>query len=239
VEGSLEDAGDGEAAEVVGVVEVGDLDLEDAGGIAFAGGDGREDGIEEGHQVGAGNGGIDAGLAEFCVRVEDGEVELVFGGIEIDEEVVNLVQDFLVARVGAVDFVDDENRRELRLEGLGEDVAGLRQGTFGGVDEEHDAVDHLEGALDLAAEIGVAGSVDDIDLLAVVEDGGVLGEDGDAALALELVGVHDAVGQGFVGAKGSCLAQELIDEGGLAVVDVGDDGDIANAHRDSVSVDGG
>ncbi len=31
VQGSLEDAGDGEAAEVVGVVEVGDLDLQDAG----------------------------------------------------------------------------------------------------------------------------------------------------------------------------------------------------------------
>ncbi len=66
----------------------------------------------------------------------------------------------------------------------------------------------------------------------VVEDGGVFGEDGDAALALELVGVHDALGEGLVGAEGAGLAEKLVDEGGLAVVDVGDDGDVANgAHR--------
>ena len=108
----------------------------------------------------------------------------------------------------------------------------MRQRAFGGVDEQHDAVDHFEGALDFAAEIGVAGGVDDVDLLAVVEDGGVFGEDGDAALALELVGIHDALGDGFIGAEGAGLAEKGVDEGGLAVVDVGDDGDIANGAQE-------
>ncbi len=137
------------------------------------------------------------------------------------------------AGVGAVDLVDDEDGCELRFERLREDVAGLRQRAFGGVDEQNDAVDHLEGALDLTAEVGVAGGVDDVDLRlgsagAVVLDRGVFCEDGDAALAFEVVGVHDAFGYGLVRAKCAGLAKHGVDEGGLAVVDVGDDGDVAD-----------
>ena len=73
----------------------------------------------------------------------------------------------------------------------------------------------------------MAGGVDDVDLLAFVEDGGVFGEDGDAAFALELVRIHDALGEGFVGAESTGLAQKSIYKGCFAVVDVGDDGDIA------------
>ena len=120
----------------------------------------------------------------------------------------------------------------LRFERLGKHVAGLRQRAFGSVDEKHDAVDHFEGALDFPAKIGVAGGVDDVDLLAFVEDGGVFGEDGDAALALELVGIHDPLGDGFIGAESPGLAEKAVNQGGLAVVDVGDDGDIANGAQE-------
>jgi hypothetical protein len=38
----------------------------------------------------------------------------------------------------------------------------------------------------------------------------------------------------LVGGEGAGLAQQLVDEGGLAVVDVGDDGDVSEGagHRD-------
>ena len=71
------------------------------------------------------------------------------------------------------------------------------------------------------------GRVHDVDLDVVVEDGRVLGEDGDAALALQLVGVHHALDVGLVGAKGAALVQHGIHQRGLAVVHVRDDGDIA------------
>ena len=47
----------------------------------------------------------------------------------------------------------------------------------------------------------------------------------------ELVRVHDALGDGLVGAEGAGLAEHGVDEGGLAVVDVGDDGDVSNNGR--------
>src|SRR5271167_4708325 len=93
------------------------------------------------------------------VRIKDGEVELIFFGIEINKEVVDLVQNFLRASVGTVDLVDNENRLEIRFERLAEDVASLRQRSFAGIDQQHDSVDHLQGAFDLSAKVGVAGRV--------------------------------------------------------------------------------
>src|SRR4029079_1667566 len=59
-------------------------------------------------------------------------------------------------------------------------------------------------------------------------DRAVLGQDRDAALALEVVRVHDALGDLLVGAEGAALAQQLGDQRRLAVVDVGDDGDVSD-----------
>ena len=56
---------------------------------------------------------------------------------------------------------------------------------------------------------------------------GVLRQDRDAALALELIAVHGPLGHALVDPKHSRLAEHGIDERGLAVIDVRDDGDIA------------
>ena len=60
--------------------------------------------------------------------------------------------------------------------------------------------------------------------------GRVLGEDRDAPLALERVGVHHALGDDLVFAERAGLAEHLVDEGRLAVIDVRDDGDVADFH---------
>ena len=62
-------------------------------------------------------------------------------------------------------------------------------------------------------------------------DRGALGQDGDAALALQVVAVERALGHLLVVAEGAGLAQELIDQRGLAVVDMGDDRDVADLHK--------
>ena len=159
--------------------------------------------------------------------VEDGKVELLFGRVEVDEQVVDLVQHFLDPRVRAVDLVDDDDRRQPALERLAQHEPGLRQRPFGGVDEQQHAVDHRQHALDLAAEVGVARGVDDVDEQVLVVDRGVLGEDRDAALALEVGVVHRALGDPLVRAEDAALVQQRVDQRRLAVVDVGDDGDVA------------
>ncbi len=71
------------------------------------------------------------------------------------------------------------------------------------------------------------GRVDDVQADVAVVDRRLLGEDRDALLALQVARVHDPVDDGLVGAEGAGLAQHGVDERGLAVVDVGDDGDVA------------
>ena len=64
----------------------------------------------------------------------------------------------------------------------------------------------------------------------VPDQRGHLGEDGDAALALEVVGIHRPLGDALVFAEGAGLLQQPVDQGGLAMVDMGDDGDVAKVH---------
>jgi len=78
----------------------------------------------------------------------------------------------------------DDDDAVTQLQRAGEDEARLRHGALSGVDEQDNAVDHLEDTLDLAAEVGVARGVDNVDLGVAVADGGVFGEDRDAALTL-------------------------------------------------------
>ena len=82
--------------------------------------------------------------------------------------------------------------------------------------------------LDLTAEVGVSRRIDDVDVHALIIDRQVLGQDRDTPLPFQVVRIHDAFGDVLVGRKTACLMQQFIDKRSLAVVDVGNDGDVAN-----------
>ena len=147
---------------------------------------------------------------------------------------MRLLDDGGDAGVGPVHLVDDDDDGQVRGERLAEHEAGLREGALGRVDEQHDAVDHAEPALHLAAEVRVARGVDHVDRHGIaasrragVPDRGVLREDRDALLALEVAGVHRALVDVGVLAERAALPEHGVDERRLAVVDVGHDGDVA------------
>ena len=162
--------------------------------------------------------------------VDDRRVELRLVGLELDEEVEDLVVHAQRIGAGPIDLVDDDDRRAAERERLAQHEARLRHRPVERVDDEQHAVDHAQDALDLAAEVGVAGRVDDVDLGAVPTDGGVLGEDRDPPLTLERVRVHHALLNDLIIAKRAGLAEHLVDEGRLAVIDVRDDSDVTDLH---------
>ena len=168
--------------------------------------------------------------AVLARAVENGKIELLIGRVERGEQIEHFVDDFAGARVGLVDLVDGDNRLQTDLERLADDELGLRHRPFGGVDEHDGAVHHRQDALDLAAEIRVAGRVDDVDPRILPDDRGRLGENGDAALFFDVVRIHHALDHALVFAERAGLAKQLIDQCGLAMVDVGDDGDVAEIH---------
>ena len=235
----VEDAADRDPSDVIARIEVGDQQLERRVRVAARRRDVIDDGVEQGPQVQPRDGRVAARRAGSGVRVEHRELELLFGRVEVDEQVVDLVEHFLRTGVGPVDLVDDHDRRQAALERLAQDEARLRQRPFRGVDQQHHAVDHRQRPLHFAAEIGVARRVDDVDQVLAVVDGGVLGENRDAALALEVGVVHRALGDAFVDAKRAALVQQGIDQRRFAVIDVGDDCDVPAERVGDVRAGGG
>jgi len=73
----------------------------------------------------------------------------------------------------------------------------------------------------------VARGVHNVDLGVTVLDGGVLGQNSDAALTLQIVGVHDTLHGLLILTVYAALLQHLIHQRGLAVVNVGDNGDVS------------
>jgi hypothetical protein len=169
--------------------------------------------------------------AGLGVGVEDGEVELVFGGFEIDKEIVDFVEHGGGTGIGAVDLVQHDDGLELGMQRLLQHVARLRQRAFAGVHEQNYAIHHAQRAFDFTAEIAVAGRVHDIDARVVVEKGSGFRKDGDAALAFEFVGVHHARHQYLIAAEDAALAEHGVNQRGLAVVNVGDDGDVTDRRK--------
>jgi hypothetical protein len=106
--------------------------------------------------------------------------------------------------------------------------ARLRHRALHRIHDQQHGIDHRQHALDLAAEVSVSRGVDDVDAGARIFNGAVLGQDRDAALALDVIRIHDALANLLVGSEGARLLQQAVDQRGLAMVDVGNDGDVAN-----------
>ena len=73
----------------------------------------------------------------------------------------------------------------------------------------------------------MARGVHDVDLRIAVGDGGVLGQNGDTTLPLQIAGVHDTLHHLLVFPVDAALLEQGVHQGGLAVVNVGDDGYIS------------
>ena len=194
-----------------------------------------EDRVEQRPQIARLGVGIPRDVAQPAGAVEDLELEVVLFGREREEEIVDFLLDLLRPRVGAVDLVDEHDRPLAAFEGLLQDEPRLRQRTLGGVDEEQHSFDHRQDALDLGTEVPVARRVHDVDDDVLVVDGRVLGEDRDASLLLELARVHDELVDVLADAERPALLEQRVDERGLPVVDVRDDGD---ARRERVAMPG-
>ena len=226
-DGAVEDAANGQAAQIVGIVQIGHQHLEGLVGIVFWSGNLAEDGFKEGLEILALVVLVVHGNAVAAHGIEHGEFQLFVVGAEVDEEIVDFVEHFLDAGVLAVDLVDDHHHGQAGLQGLAQHKACLWQRAFGGIHQQDGAAGHGQGAFHLAAKVRVAGGVDDVDFDTFPADGAVLGGNGDAAFAFQIHVVHDAVIDLLIRTEHAALAEHGIHQGGLAVVNVGYDGNIA------------
>jgi len=117
-----------------------------------------------------------------------------------------------------------------------QDEARLGQGAFTRVHQQHGAVHHVEAAFDFAAEIGMSRRIDDIDFDAPVFHGRVFCRDRDAALLFQGHRVHHAVFHRLIGAEDAGLLEHGVEQRGLAVVNMRNDGNISQVFFFHLSV---
>ena len=92
-EAAVEDPAHGQAAHVIIVAQGGNQELKGAVGLVGGGGHGTQDLLEERGEGGVLAVGTGAAYALAGIAVVDRELQLLLRGIEIDEEIVDLVQD--------------------------------------------------------------------------------------------------------------------------------------------------
>ena len=156
-------------------------------------------------------------------------------GRNVEQQVMAGVDHLGDARIGAVGFVDDEDHRQMGSQRLAQHEPGLRQRTLGGVDQQQHPVDHGQPALDFAAEIRVPGCIDHVDdgdaaIRVMAVHGGVFGQDRDALFPLQVAAVQHSLSGLAALVQRAGLPQHGVDQRRLTVVDVGDNGDVAEIH---------
>ena len=227
LDGAVLHAADADAAHKLVVVNAGAQHGHGRFGIAFGALHVLQDRLEQRFQVGAFHIGAVAGGAGAAGAEHHRAVQLLVGSAQVHQKQQDLVDDFLDAGVGTVDLVHGDDQAQVLLQGFLQHKAGLGHAALGGVHQQQHTVHHLQHALDLAAEVGMARGVDQVDLDVVVDAAAVFGQNGDAALTLDIARVHHALGHLLIVAERAALFQHLVDQGGLAVVNVRNDGNIA------------
>ena len=228
LDGAVDDAADADLAHEVVVVHERDEHLEGLGGAAFGMGALLDDGVEERIQVVGRVVRVQHGVALLGGGEDTGEVQLFVRGPQLDEEVEDLILGPVGAGAGAVHLVDDHDGTEAQGQRLAGHELGLGHGAVEGVHHQQHGVHHGKHALHLAAEIGVPRRVHDVETVVVPLERGGLGQDGDAALPLLVVGVHGALLDLLVVPEGVRALEHGVHEGGLAMVHMGDDGDVTD-----------
>ena len=225
------DTTDADTPHVIAVIQRGDLCLH-----------GTFDLLRSGHfvndRIHKGQNGIPAAVFQIVccpavssAAVKHGEIQLFVGGVQVDEQVKDLVQHFLRAGVGAVHLIDENNGFQVERQRLLQHKTGLGQGTFRRIHKEQGAVCQIENPFHLTAEVAVTRGVDHVHFCIAVVDADIFGEDGDPAFPFQVVVIEEALVHFLIFAEKFGLFDDLVHERGLAVVNVCNDGDVTNLHK--------
>ena len=131
---------------------------------------------------------------------------------------------------GQVDLVDRGHDLQVVLHGLVAGGQGLGLDALGGVHQQDGPLAGGQRPRHLVAEVHVARGVDEVDDEVPPLQPDVLGLDRDAPLALQVHGV-EVLGPHVTGVDGAGELEDAVGQRGLPVVDVADDGEVADARR--------
>ena len=123
-------------------------------------------------------------------RINDREVQLFVGRVEVNEQVEDLVNNPVRTRARTVNLVDHNDRFQAVGKCFFGHEARLRHRAIKCVNHQQHGIHHGHHALNFTTEVGVPWGINDVDTVVIPFDSGVFGEDGNPTLFLQIVGVH-------------------------------------------------
>ncbi len=215
LDAAVDDANEGDDADVVVEPGVDDQRLQRRLGIALRRGDAFDEALDQ--------------LLDALARLA-GDLECVLG--RNADDFLDFLDDARRIRRRQVDLVDDRHDFETELGGRVAVRHALGFDTLRGIDHEQRTVAGSQRTRHFVGEVHVPGRIDEVQLVALavtlrrVIKSDRLGLDRDAALAFELQGIEHLVLH-LAGFQSSADLDEAVSQRGLAVIDVRDDREIA------------
>ena len=162
--------------------------------------------------------------------VERWEIKLLVSCVKRSEQIKDFVKRAIRFRIRLINFVQNHDWLEPKRECFRGYKFCLGHRTLCGVHEQNNTVNHRQDPLYLGAEVRVTGGVNDVDAQTVPFNRCRFGENRNAALTLQIVAIHGAFGHCLVLAESTGLFEKFVNKGRFAVVNVGDDRNIAHIH---------
>ena len=114
------------------------------------------------------------------------------------------------------------------MQSLLQHKARLRHTALEGIHQQQHAVRHIQHSLNLAPEVTVPRSVDNIDLHALIGHGHILRQNGDTSLPLQIIAIQNQLPEILRLPHQIRLINHAVHERSLTVVDVSNYRDIPN-----------
>ena len=220
-----------DAPHKTGIVQRGNLQLQRGIAVTHGFGNVFQYSIKQRAHIRGGFGQVRHGKAIQRRGIHHRKIQLLIGRAQLIEQIKSMIHHPIRSSAGSVYLVDYHDRMQAERQCLARYKAGLRHRPFHRIYQQQHTVHHRQYAFDFAAKIGVSRCVNNIDMHAFVLNRTILCQNGNAALFFQIIIIHYALGNMLVRSKSGGLSQQLIHEGGFAVVNVGDNGDVTDCAR--------
>ena len=187
------DAADADDANVVVVVQLGDLHLQRAIKVNVRRRYAIDDGLIQRSHVFSHIFVIQTRDTVQRRSVNDREVQLFVGSVEVNEQVEYLIDNPVRTCARTVNFVDNNNWLQAMSKGFFGHEARLRHRTIHCINDQQNGINHGHDTFNFTTEVGVPRGINDVDTVVIPFDSGVFSQDGNPALFLQIVGVHHSL----------------------------------------------
>ena len=164
----------------------------------------------------------------FCYCINKRKFDLLIGCFQVDKQFVDFVQNLIRPCVSAIDFVDHDNDFQSCFQSLAQHKTCLRKRSLRCVHQQKRPIHHHQRTFHFSAEIRMTRSIKNIDFDLTPSNRTVFGRYRDSPFLFKVHVIHQSFTDLLIFPEKPCLTEHLVDKGGFAMVNMGNDGNVAD-----------